>query len=166
MAPHSSTLAWKIPWMEEPGGLRSMGSRRVGHNWVTSLSLSLHLDLKTWNFLGCLIGVWFFRSSIPACNSSLLCLQMSLLHLYRSELYLSLLTHGVCPFYWMVPNGASACPNISCLFKRVPLVQCLSPAMTLTHIGLTSPETLEELSISMMSPCLYLPTNSIRNCCY
>ena len=32
MARHSSTLAWKIPWMEEPGGLRSMGSRRVGHD--------------------------------------------------------------------------------------------------------------------------------------
>ena len=32
MAPHSSALAWKIPWMEEPGGLQSMGSRRVGHD--------------------------------------------------------------------------------------------------------------------------------------
>ena len=32
LAPHSSTLAWKIPWMEEPGRLQSMGSRRVGHN--------------------------------------------------------------------------------------------------------------------------------------
>ena len=40
MAPHSSTLAWKIPWMEEPGGLQSMGSLRVGHNQATSLSLS------------------------------------------------------------------------------------------------------------------------------
>ena len=39
MAPHSSTLAWKIPWMEEPGKLRSMGSLRVGHDWATSLSL-------------------------------------------------------------------------------------------------------------------------------
>ena len=39
MAPHSSTLAWKIPWMEEPGGLQSMGSLRVGHDGVTSLSL-------------------------------------------------------------------------------------------------------------------------------
>ena len=39
MASHTSTLAWKIPWMEEPGGLRSMGLLRVGHNWVTSLSL-------------------------------------------------------------------------------------------------------------------------------
>ena len=40
MAPHSSILAWKIPWMEEPGRLQSMGSLRVQHDWVTSLSLS------------------------------------------------------------------------------------------------------------------------------
>ena len=39
MATHSSTLAWKIPWMEEPGRLQSMGLLRVGHDWVTSLSL-------------------------------------------------------------------------------------------------------------------------------
>ena len=37
--PHSSTLAWKIPWTEEPGGLQSMGSLRVGHNWATALWL-------------------------------------------------------------------------------------------------------------------------------
>ena len=39
MAPHSSTPAWKIPWTEEPGGLHSMESLRVGHDSVTSLSL-------------------------------------------------------------------------------------------------------------------------------
>ena len=39
MATHSSTLAWEIPWKEEPGRLQSMGLRRFGHNWVTSLSL-------------------------------------------------------------------------------------------------------------------------------
>ena len=39
MAPHSSTLAWKIPWMEEPGRLQSMRSLRVGQDWATSLSL-------------------------------------------------------------------------------------------------------------------------------
>ena len=38
MAPHSSTLAWKLPWMEEPGRLQSMGSLRVGHDSVTSVS--------------------------------------------------------------------------------------------------------------------------------
>ena len=39
MAPHSSIFAWKIPWMEEPGRLQSMGSLRVGHDWASSLSL-------------------------------------------------------------------------------------------------------------------------------
>ena len=39
MATHSSTLAWKIPWMKEPGRRQSMGSLRVGPDWVTSLSL-------------------------------------------------------------------------------------------------------------------------------
>ena len=40
MATHSSTLAWKIPWTEEPGGLQSTGLQRVRHDWATSLSLS------------------------------------------------------------------------------------------------------------------------------
>ena len=39
MAPYSSTLAWRIPWTEEPGRLQPMGSRRRGHDWATSLSL-------------------------------------------------------------------------------------------------------------------------------
>ena len=39
MAPHSSTLAWKIPWTEEPGRPQSMGSLRVGHDGATSLSI-------------------------------------------------------------------------------------------------------------------------------
>ena len=39
VAPHSSTLAWKIPWMEKPGRLQSMWSLRVGHGWATSLWL-------------------------------------------------------------------------------------------------------------------------------
>ena len=41
MAIHSSTLAWRIPWTEEPGWLQSTGSQRVRHDWVTSLTHSL-----------------------------------------------------------------------------------------------------------------------------
>ena len=40
-ATHSSIHAWKIPWTEEPGGLQSMGSQRVGHDWATSVFLKL-----------------------------------------------------------------------------------------------------------------------------
>ena len=44
MAMHSSTVAWKIPWTEEPGRLQSMGSQRVGHDCVTSLSQDQNRD--------------------------------------------------------------------------------------------------------------------------
>ena len=45
MATYSSILAWNIPWMEEPGRLQSVGSQRVRHDWVTSLSLHFHFQL-------------------------------------------------------------------------------------------------------------------------
>ena len=45
MATHSSSLAWRIPWTEEPGGLQSMGLQRVGHEWVTNSFFSRTL---TW----------------------------------------------------------------------------------------------------------------------
>ena len=47
MVTHSSILAWRIPWTEEPGGLQSTGSQRVGHDWATSLHFSLLAIL--WN---------------------------------------------------------------------------------------------------------------------
>ena len=46
MATHSSILVWKIPWMEEPCGLQSMGLQRVGHNWGTSLTGNKHIQNK------------------------------------------------------------------------------------------------------------------------
>ena len=60
MAPHSSTLAWKIPWTEKPRGLQSMGSWRVRHDWATSLSLftfmhwrrKLHSSVLAWRIPG------------------------------------------------------------------------------------------------------------------
>ena len=62
MAPHPSTLPWKIPWMEEPDRLQSMGSQRVGHNWATSFSLftvmhwrremATHSDVLAWRIPG------------------------------------------------------------------------------------------------------------------
>ena len=47
MAPHSSTLAWEIPWTEEPGRLQSMGLRRVRHDWATSLSFFTFMHWRT-----------------------------------------------------------------------------------------------------------------------
>ena len=62
MAAHSSTLAWKIPWTEEPGALQSMGWLRVGHDWATSLShftfihweeeMATHSSVLAWRIPG------------------------------------------------------------------------------------------------------------------
>ena len=51
MATHSSILAWKIPWTEEPGRLHSMGLQRVGHDWATSLPLYCMYILQSHNNL-------------------------------------------------------------------------------------------------------------------
>src|SRR5574337_529260 len=54
MVPHSSTLAWKIPWTEEPGGLQSMGSLRVRHDRATSLALFTFMHWRRkWQPLQC-----------------------------------------------------------------------------------------------------------------
>ena len=49
MAPHSSTLAWRIPWTEKPGGLQSTGLQRAGHDWATALSFLL--DIYTFSVI-------------------------------------------------------------------------------------------------------------------
>ena len=96
MAPHSSTLAWKIPWTEEPGGLQSMGSLRVRYDWVTSLSLFIFMhwrrkwqptpvflpgESQGWgSLMGCFYGVtqsqtglkWLSSSSIYADDTTLM----------------------------------------------------------------------------------------------
>ena len=41
MATHSGIVAWRIPWTEEPGGVQSMGSQRVRHNWATNTLLRI-----------------------------------------------------------------------------------------------------------------------------
>ena len=67
MATHSSIFAWRIPWTEEPGGLQSMGSQRVRHDWVTSLSLLIVL-------LGQNLLFWVHASSRSSRGESILCL--------------------------------------------------------------------------------------------
>ena len=57
MATHSSILAWKTPWMEEPRRLQSIGSQRVGHNWATSLSLSLPSEPPGKAYPSCLVSI-------------------------------------------------------------------------------------------------------------
>ena len=66
MATHSSILGWKIPWTEEPGGIQSMGSQRLGHNWVTnaySIKYEQYLEVccsegkNYWLMFACISGI-------------------------------------------------------------------------------------------------------------
>ena len=59
MAMHSRILAWRIPWTKEPGGLQSMGSQRVGHNWVTK-----HSHRETNQILETVVDFFLFWSWI------------------------------------------------------------------------------------------------------
>ena len=70
MATDSSTLAWRIPWTEEPGRLQSMGSLRVGHDWATSLSLFtfMHWRRKWQPTPVCLPGESQGRGSLVGCR--------------------------------------------------------------------------------------------------
>ena len=71
MTTHSSTLAWKIPWAEEPGRLRSMGSRRVGHDWATSLFTFMHWRRKWQPTPVFLPGESQGRGSLVGCQTSM-----------------------------------------------------------------------------------------------
>ena len=53
MATHSSTLAWKIPWAEEPGRLQSMGSHRIGHDWSDLAAAAPDTVSFLVSFFGC-----------------------------------------------------------------------------------------------------------------
>ena len=72
MATHSSILAWRIPWTEEPGRLQSLGSQRVRHDWATlshSLTHSLTLFIRMlWPFLIAAIEQTRWQASILACS--------------------------------------------------------------------------------------------------
>ena len=92
-ATQSSTLAWKILWKEEPGRLLSMGSQRVGHDWVASLTHSYAIRVVS---SACLRLLIFFPSIlIPACDSSsqALCMIYSAYKLNNEHAYSLSLKH-------------------------------------------------------------------------
>ena len=67
MAPHSSTLAWKIPWTEEPGVLQSMGSPRVGHDWSDLARTHAYVcEVGGNNIVSIRCAFWFFMLDVQA----------------------------------------------------------------------------------------------------
>ena len=67
MATHSSILAWRIPWTEEPGGLPSTGLQRVGHDWATSLHFNL-LEPQCYYFQSTVLLTLFLSFTFPFTN--------------------------------------------------------------------------------------------------
>ena len=78
LATHSSILAWRIPWTEGPGGLQSMGSQRVGHDWRDLAHTGIHRSLgstlslaygaPTSYLLGCIIVVFTYPIGVEDYN--------------------------------------------------------------------------------------------------
>ena len=108
MAMHSSALAWKIPWAEEPGKLQSMGSQIVRHKWATSLSFpfsvySCHLflvsSIRSLQFLSFIMP--FFAWNVPLISVTLLkwSLIFPSLLFFSTSLHCSLKKAFLCPFY-------------------------------------------------------------------
>ena len=121
MALHSSTLAWKIPWMEEPGGLQSMGSLRVGHNWVTSLSLFtfMHWRRKWQPTPGFLPGA-SQPGGLPSMGSHRVKQDWSDLAVY--DLAVNKLTIKI--HWWQ---------NLSCIFKTILMEDSKNSFKEMTH---------------------------------
>ena len=135
MAPHSSTLAWKIPWMEEPGRLQSMGSWRVGHDWTTSLSLftfhfhalekemTTHSSVLAWRIPGTgkpgglpsmgshRVGhVWSDLAAIAACilESKIFCYVSPSLHAFNEAPFFDTFQIKLWPtVLWWLPSAYS-----------------------------------------------------------
>ena len=116
METHSSTLAWKIPWTEEPGRLQSMGSQRVRLDWATSLSLF---------FTSSIWGCWFFH--MLTILFSFLFFEAMLMVRSDFDFWVSLVINGIEPlfmcfllFVYLWQKGVSAqFQNFWCQFAGI-----------------------------------------------
>ena len=130
LAPHSSTLAWKIPWMEEPGRLQSMGSLRVGHDWATSLSLFIFMHWRRkWQptpvFLPGESRGW---GSLVGCRLWVTQSQTRLKWLSSENLHID---SGNVPSCQLLP--LSPPPHVSLLLQLLFLLLCLSFSFIFFH---------------------------------
>ena len=128
MAPHSNTLAWKIPWRAEPGRLQFMGSLRVRHDWETSLSLFTFIHWRRkWqptpvflpgesqgqgSLMGCVYGVSQSRTRLKRLSSSS----------SSSNLLSFILTFLICSELIFVNDNVS----IHILFSMMPYYKILN----------------------------------------
>ena len=133
MTTHSSILAWRIPWLEEPGRLQSMGSQRVGHDWATSLSLSFLSVLAS-----CILVVCSWVHMIL----ELLCFfgELSTLSSWNASFYPWKLYCSDVDFAWYNYSSLFFCLN-SCLYGVFFFI-----SLFLAYVSLISPSWITALS--------------------
>ena len=133
MATHSSILAWRIPWTEEPGGLQSMGSQRVGHSWATFSLRNYHLSIH--NTISALTAIYWM--SMKCINSVYVCVKVAQSCLYSP---------------WDSPGQNTGVGSLS-LLQRIFPTQGSNP--DLPHCR----RILYQLNYQESPPCLYLKIN-------
>ena len=129
MAPHSSTLAWKIPWTEEPGRLQSMGSLRVGHDWATSLSLFTFMHWrKKWQPTPVFLpGESQGRGSLVGCRLWGH-IESDATYVKRLSSSSSSSSSSICvliPNFWFIPPHLSPLVTINLFLKSVHACVCM-----------------------------------------
>ena len=124
MATHSSILAWRIPWTEDPGGIQSMGSQRVGHDWAHTHTHTgwMQSSSETGEARG-----HFSRLLPPTCSESTTSLWKELVHMSAAHL-LWLLLKGRCPdCLALIAKGASIQKSHGTVANRDTFCNRLSP---------------------------------------
>ena len=121
MTTHSGILAWKTPWMEKPGGLQSMGSQRVGHDWVTSLftgySMCTYVSLSSWAIMISYVHAGELNRWSPKSSQFYpsRCLQL----MQSWQLCIGWNNHGMTPWFDSVQKLRKECISLWTLTKSV-----------------------------------------------
>ena len=144
MATHSSVLAWRIPRMGEPGGLPSLGSHRVGHDWSDLVAAADFLMFYCFPLLLCIISLQIAFLSLLAFLWNSVFNWVHLSFLFSSAFHFSLFS-AICKA--SLDNHLPCCISVSCgWFWLQPLVQCYEPL----------PIVLQALCLPDLIPWIYL----------
>ena len=159
MATHSSTLAWKILWMEEPGRLPSMGSQIVRCNWATSLYILMG---RKWYFITVLISFlkWLVMSTS-------FCVIVVLCNIFSRKTFINIFTHSVSrlfccfciPFSSVTQSCPTLCDSMNHSMPGLPVHHQL-PEFIQTHVHRVSDAIQPSHPLSSPSPPALNPSQN------
>ena len=150
MAAHSSILAWKSPWMAEPGRLLNMRSQRVGHDWVTSIHFKEKNKLWLFDFI---LLKKYTRAylTILMLSKTRVNLYMSLIHLFL-YFYVSVIKHGDWDHRSLFREGLFACAARGVICRRpsaISQAQIASASISLQSRMIVTDWLALELSVGL-----------------